>query len=198
MISKRLVAILLLASVQLRLSILIVPSEFCSQKCFNSSQACQCETPFVYPCGEGKCARSLAACGEYNLAERYLQSHLFSTQVQMTQLGNEIESRMRRYMQLHRLLKTHIKACPTTAFNGEVCRRRTKCLEERLSKVIKLNIKHTYKYFIQTSMCPCNGKRRFTCEFNYCTVSENACQAFKIMNKNSHSSFQKKCPFLSV
>ena len=94
----------------------IVPGDLCQIGKSNGSKFSDrknhCESPFIHSCGNDKCAQTLHSCGEYNLAERYMNSYLFSSQVQMTQLGSELELRMRNYIQIHRLLKTGIKNCP--------------------------------------------------------------------------------------
>ncbi len=188
----------------------IVPGDLCKLhnskiKCFNNDNSlsefqvsCQsefnhCQSPFMYSCGNDKCARTMHSCGEYNLAERYMNSSLFSSQVQMTQLGNELESRMRNYIKMHKLLKTKIRNCAPKAYvwqERDVCRRRPKCLLP-----LKISMKNHSKSFFQTTVCPCNGIRRFECEINYCALSQEACNSFRRLGSHLTSSI-RKCPFI--
>ena len=187
----------------------IVPGDLCQigksnrSKCSDQTQtSCRaeynnlCESPYMHSCGNEKCARNMHSCGEYNLAERYMNSYLFSSQVQMTQLGSELELRMRNYIKMHKLLKTRIKNCPYKVYvwqESHVCKRRPKCLQP-----IKINMRNRTKSFFHSSVCPCNGSRGFECDSSYCTVSQEACNAFKNRIDFDLTSPIGKCPFFDT
>ncbi len=115
-----------------------------------------------------KCSRHLCAINE-NKCNEYKKEEWFNI------LSLSYSNRINRF-------KSKIKNCTTVTFKlnpNDVCTNKNKICFQKISYFDWIS---TNVYIVKKKVnCDCNGKNAYKCEDHYCSVNNEACDAFKTL-----------------
>ena len=137
-------------------------------------------------CGKNMCTNNRAECDAFLITEEY--HSVFEINKNLLMLPLRAINQLQNQSEQFKNFKNKIKNCALRQYvwqSDDVCLKRKKCYisvdNRRKKKFTKIN-------------CPCNGYHFHECKTDYCTTSEEACNAFS--NRNQTITSTKTCPFL--
>ena len=138
-----------------------------------------CQKPFVYKCGQDKCARNQRECERLLEYEKFADSNMLQTVNQLSQLSENSKKAFSALVFEIESFRQKITVCakkPEILEPNDICISGKSCYKiSKTNNLIFGGIQNLSKID-----CSCKGSHSFYCSVKNCTLNERTC---KLLNK---------------